>query len=96
MKTIIGLQDKTALPDRCLERAVLRLFRGYLRFTTIKFRIKGIEILGIQFILYNTKGFTETLEVHDFTGTQEADWLADVTVMHQSKNIIIGILDYAM
>lgn len=31
-----------------------------LAFTSVKFRIKRIEVLGIQLILDDTQGFTET------------------------------------
>lgn len=45
-------------------------------FAFVKFRIEGIEIFGIQMILYNAEPFTETLEMDDFPCAQEADGIA--------------------
>ena len=36
---------------------------------SIKARVKGIEIFGIQLLLHGSQCFTETLEMHDFTLT---------------------------
>lgn len=35
-------------------------------------------------------GFTETLEVNDLTGTQEADRIYNIGIFYHTKNIIIG------
>ena len=35
-------------------------------------------------------GFTETLEVNDLTGTQEADRICNIGIFYHTKNIIIG------
>ena len=38
----------------------------------------------------DTHGFTETLEVNDLTGTQEADRIYNIGIFYHTKNIIIA------
>ena len=62
-----------------------------LAFTSVKFRIKRIEVLGIQLILDDTQGFTESLEVDDFAGPQEFNRCTDIRiVLHKTQDIVIG------
>lgn len=38
----------------------------------------------------DSQGFTESLEVDDFPGTQEFYGFADITVMYQTQDVVIG------
>ena len=75
--------DTFALSSDCKRRL-------HLVLTSVKFRIKSIEVFGIKFILNDTEGFTESLEVNDLTGTQESDRFTDIGfILYQSEDIII-------
>ena len=57
--------------------AFLNLFIAWF---WVEFRIKCIEISAVQMILNDTKTFTETLIVDDFTFSQKADGIADIRI----------------
>lgn len=59
-------------------------------FTHIKGRVKGIEILFIQLILGYPQGLAETLEMHDFPGSQEFDGLTYIRLFYQPQDIVVG------
>ena len=40
--------------------------------------------------LEHSHSFAKTLEVHDFSLTQKFDYVIDIGVVRQAKNIIIG------
>ena len=61
-----------------------------LFLTTVKSGIESIEILCIQLVVCETKCFSETLEMHDLPRTQEFDYIVDIRVIRQPKDIIIG------
>ena len=56
----------------------------------VKARIERVEVLGVQSILHDPQGFTEPLEVHDLSHAQELDGLADIRILHQTQDIVIG------
>ena len=51
-------------------------------FTFIKFRVKGIEVFGVQLILDNTESFAKTLEMYDFPGAKELYGFIAVSYTH--------------
>ena len=41
-------------------------------------------------VLYRAQGVAEALEVYDFAGTQELDWLAYIGVVDQAQQVVVG------
>lgn len=59
--------------------------------TAVKFRIKLIEVLGIQFFLCQTKGLAETLVVDDFSCPQEFDGVINIRIIPcGTQDVVIG------
>ena len=70
------------------EMARLLLFPRAL--ITVESRIERVEVLGIQTILYDAQRFPEPLEVYDLSPAQESDRIADVVVVDQAQDIVVG------
>lgn len=68
----------------------MEIYYEFTLFPTVKRRVCGIEILGIQMVLDNAQSLAETLEVYYFTFTQVADGVADFRVFYQAENVFIG------
>ena len=57
----------------------------------VKRRVKGVEVLGVQLLLDDAQGLTETLEMHDLPGPQEADRVRHIRRIHgEPQDIVIG------
>mgnify|MGYP000087400672 FL=1 len=56
----------------------------------IKLRIEVVKILFIQLGLYLFQRLPETLEMHDFPFSQEAQWREHIGVIRQVDEIFIG------
>lgn len=56
----------------------------------VECRIAGVEVFGIEIILSNAESFTETLEVNNFTLSQESDRIFDVGIVSKTQDIIVG------
>ena len=57
----------------------------------VKARIESVEILFIKLFLYRTECFTETLEMHDFTSSQESDRICNFrNVTYYTKDVVIS------
>ena len=57
----------------------------------IKFGIEGVEVSGIQFILYQAERLAEALEVHHLSGAQEADGVRYIRGIHaETQNVVVG------
>lgn len=71
-----------------------RIFFSVLFPTTggwhIKTWVKCIEIFSIQIVLQDPQSFTETLEVHDFSGSQEFDRFDNVWIIDKPQDIVVG------
>ena len=50
---------------------------------------KCVEILAVQLLLDGAEGFTEPLEVYDFPGAKETDWVRYLRIFYEAKNIVI-------
>ena len=57
---------------------------------TVKGRVEGVEVFGIQMILDHPHGFAEPLEVDDFPFTEEPDRIADFRVLDQPEDVVVG------
>ena len=69
------------------------LFAGFagLHARSVKAGIEGIEILGIQLLLDTSECFPETLEMHDFSCSQEANGICNLrNILDHSKDVVIG------
>lgn len=47
----------------------------------VKFRVTHIEVFAVKFILNHAQAFPETLEMNDFTLTQETNRVANLRVL---------------
>ena len=56
----------------------------------VEFRVKRIEVPWIKIFLRDAERFTKTLEVHNFSRTQEFDWFTNIGVFYQAKNVVVG------
>ena len=56
----------------------------------IEFRIDCVEVFGVKVILNDSQTFTEALIVHDFSLTQEADWVEDIRVVAKTNDVVVG------
>ena len=56
----------------------------------VKAGIECIEVFEIQFFLNGTEGFTETLEMHNFSFTQETDGVHNIRISDDTQNVVIS------
>ena len=57
----------------------------------VKLGIEGVEVSGIQFILYQAERLAEALEVHHLSGAQEADGVRYIRgVYAETQDIVVG------
>ena len=56
----------------------------------VKARIESIEILFIKLFLDRTECFTEPLEMHDFSFSQEFERLTNIRVVDQAEKVVVG------
>ena len=70
----------------CTQYLFGQLFMNELLFAAprIKFRIAHIKVFAVEFFLNQTESFTETLEMNDFTLTQETDRFTDFRVFYET------------
>lgn len=77
-------------PSFLLDERVFLLLSTISILTYIEFRIDGIEVFTVQMILNDSKAFTKTLIMNDFTCTQEADRFTYLRVLDKPQDIIVG------
>lgn len=56
----------------------------------VKAGVKGIEVLKVQFFLHGTEGFSETLEMHNFSFSQEADGVYNIRVFDDTEYVVVS------
>ncbi len=56
----------------------------------VKGRIHKINVLRIHFLLSQPQTFAKALEMHDFAGSQELDYIINIRVITEPENVIIG------
>lgn len=59
-------------------------------FASVETWIKSIKVFAVKFILSDSQGFTETLEMHNFALSQEFYRLTNIWILYQSQDIIVG------
>lgn len=87
-----------ALNLRCRnEDTMLHIYYGkdgkltaYRLFLLIKRRVVCVEIFAICMILRNTEGIAESLEMCDLSLTEEFDGIADIGIVYETEDVIIG------
>lgn len=52
--------------------------------------VVGIVVLGIQIILHNAQRVSEPLKMHDFSFSQEFERLANIRVVDQAEQVVVG------
>ena len=57
---------------------------------SVKGGVHCIEVLAVELILHLAQGFTEALEVHDFTLAQETDDVVYIGVIGQTQDVVIS------
>ena len=60
------------------------------RLSLVEAGVKGVEVFGVEHILNHSLCFAEALEVDNLAFTQELDGVADVGVIGEAQDIIIG------
>ena len=71
-------------------RMVLIIYRIFCPPSWIKCRVKGIEILAVQLILYMPQGLSKALEMHNFPCPQIPDWIADFRIFYDAENVVVS------
>lgn len=56
----------------------------------IKFRVKGVEVSGIEIILGYAEGFAKPLKMHDFPLSEELDGIPYIGVIGKAQDIVIS------
>lgn len=56
----------------------------------IKGRVEGIVIFRVKGIQNTAERFAKPLVMHDFSGAKELDHIADIGVVGQAENVVIG------
>ena len=52
--------------------------------------IKGVEVLLVELILRDAQAFAEALVMDDFALPQELDGLADIGIVDQPQDVVVG------
>lgn len=55
-----------------------------LTLASVEFRVEGVEVFAVEFILDDAESFSETLEMYDFTLTQESDGGGNLWILYGS------------
>lgn len=63
---------------------------GYLAAMLVEGGIARVEVLGVHFIGGKPQAFTKPLIMDDLTFPQEFDWVADIRVVYQAQDVVIG------
>lgn len=63
---------------------------GYLAAMLVEGGIARVEVLGVHFIGGKPQAFTKPLIMDDLTFPQEFDWVADIWVVYQAQDVVIG------
>ena len=58
--------------------------------TLIKAGVECIEILGVEVILSDSQGISESLIMHNLTLTQELNGFFNVRVVNESQDVVVG------
>ena len=53
-------------------------------------RVKRIDISPVQLVLEHLHGFSKPLEMNHLTGPEEFDYIIDIRVVGQQKNVVVG------
>lgn len=56
----------------------------------IEFRVKRVEVLGIQVIRYYAERFAESLEMYDFPFAEEFDRISYIGIVYETEDVVIG------
>ena len=56
----------------------------------VKGRVNSVEILTVEMLLRAAKGVGESLIMHDLTLTKIFDGIANIGIVHQTQNVIVG------
>jgi len=55
----------------------------------IKGRVKGIEISAVQMLLSISEDLSKSLEMHNFSHTEEADGITNLRILYHAQDIVI-------
>ena len=61
-----------------------------MRRPSVEFRVKGIEVAGVQRLFNALQRLAKALEVHNFALAQKADRPYHVRVIHQAQDVVVG------
>ena len=63
---------------------------GPFRRADVDCGIEGIVVLRVQVLLHDAQGVAEALEVYDLPFTEEFERLADIWIVDQAQQVVIG------
>ena len=56
----------------------------------VKGGVAGVEVLGIEVVLGDAEGVTKPLVMHDLPLPQKLDGLADVGIVAEAEDVVVG------
>lgn len=62
----------------------IRYLPAFLLLTHVEFRVNGVKVFAVQVIQHDPEAFAEPLEVDDLAGTEEADRVDDIRIIHHA------------
>ena len=71
-------------------RIIHPIWAFYGSGTVIKSRVKGVEVSGIQIIVYDAGSLSKPLEMDNFTFSQITDRVTYIRVFYNTKDIFVG------
>lgn len=67
-----------------------KLFANVTIGALIEAWIEGIEVFAVQFILGDSKGLAEALEVHQLSLAQEFDGFTHIRLFDEAQDVVVG------
>lgn len=65
-------------------------------FSFVKGRVHIVDVFLVHLVLRQPQALAEALEVDDFPGPKEFDGVADVRVIGEAENVVIGYTGFLL
>jgi hypothetical protein len=62
----------------------------------VESRVHIVNVFRIHFVFCKSQSFTETLEVNNFPGPEKFDDVADVRVVGEAEDIVVGYAGFLL
>lgn len=57
---------------------------------SVKGGVESVKILGVQIILCDAQSLAKSLVMHDLTLTKELDGIANIGIIYEAQNVVVG------